>query len=186
VVALVVVEVELAGLVETVVVVVDVGSRGALVADTVVDVVRGVVVDETVGTVVREATTPADSAGCDGTRDTASIVVSDDVSGSSAAATPCDGRAVTDDTSTNANAEPNAPTTYFRLMTRFATFPTLSQYVQSWSGRTTRCGYADTICGSLGKERIRSPTILRWISAVPPQIVSLRLKKNADIMPLAT
>ena len=32
--------------------------------------------------------------------------------------------------------------------------------------------------GSLGSPRTRSPTMLRWISAVPPQIVSERLKKN--------
>jgi len=32
--------------------------------------------------------------------------------------------------------------------------------------------------GSLGNPRTRSPTMLRWISAVPPQIVSERAKKN--------
>ena len=33
--------------------------------------------------------------------------------------------------------------------------------------------------GSLGRPRTRSPTMLRWIWLVPPQMVSLRLKKNA-------
>ena len=32
--------------------------------------------------------------------------------------------------------------------------------------------------GSLGRPSTRSPTMLRWISAVPPQIVSEREKKN--------
>ena len=32
--------------------------------------------------------------------------------------------------------------------------------------------------GSLGSPSTRSPTMLRWISAVPPQIVSEREKKN--------
>ena len=32
--------------------------------------------------------------------------------------------------------------------------------------------------GSFGSPRTRSPTMLRWISAVPPQMVSDRLKKN--------
>ena len=36
--------------------------------------------------------------------------------------------------------------------------------------------------GSRGRPRTRSPTMLRWISAVPPQIVSDREKKNADII----
>src|SRR5258706_1864365 len=32
--------------------------------------------------------------------------------------------------------------------------------------------------GSFGRPNTRSPTMLRWISAVPPQIVSDREKKN--------
>ena len=36
--------------------------------------------------------------------------------------------------------------------------------------------------GSRGRPRTRSPTMFRWISAVPPQIVSDREKKNADII----
>src|SRR5699024_2857877 len=36
--------------------------------------------------------------------------------------------------------------------------------------------------GSLGRPRTRSPTMLRWIWLVPPQIVSEREKKNADII----
>src|SRR4029450_11493672 len=38
--------------------------------------------------------------------------------------------------------------------------------------------------GSLGRPSTRSPTMLRWISAVPPQIVSDREKKNADTIGL--
>jgi hypothetical protein len=38
--------------------------------------------------------------------------------------------------------------------------------------------------GSRGRPRNFSPTMLRWISAVPPQIVSEREKKNADIIGL--
>ncbi len=38
--------------------------------------------------------------------------------------------------------------------------------------------------GSRGRPRTRSPTMLRWIWLVPPQIVSERLKKKADIIPL--
>ena len=37
---------------------------------------------------------------------------------------------------------------------------------------------AATALGSLGRPRTRSPTMLRWISAVPPQIDSERLKKK--------
>ena len=37
---------------------------------------------------------------------------------------------------------------------------------------------AATALGSLGRPRTRSPTMLRWISAVPPQMVSERQKKN--------
>ena len=33
--------------------------------------------------------------------------------------------------------------------------------------------------GSLGSPSTRSPTMFRWISAVPPQMVSDREKKNA-------
>ena len=36
--------------------------------------------------------------------------------------------------------------------------------------------------GSFGRPRMRSPTMLRWIWLVPPQIVSEREKKNADII----
>ncbi len=36
--------------------------------------------------------------------------------------------------------------------------------------------------GSLGRPRARSPTMLRWISAAPPQIVSDREKKYEDWM----
>ena len=36
------------------------------------------------------------------------------------------------------------------------------------------------VFGSLGRPSTRSPTMLRWISAVPPQIVSEREKKNSD------
>ena len=43
----------------------------------------------------------------------------------------------------------------------------------AWAGR-----------GSLGRPRTRSPTMLRWIWLVPPQIVSEREKKNADIIGL--
>ena len=38
--------------------------------------------------------------------------------------------------------------------------------------------------GSLGRPSTRSPTMLRWIWLVPPQIVSEREKKNADIIGL--
>ena len=38
--------------------------------------------------------------------------------------------------------------------------------------------------GFLGRPRTRSPTMLRWIWLVPPQIVSEREKKNADIIGL--
>ena len=38
--------------------------------------------------------------------------------------------------------------------------------------------------GSLGSPSTRSPTMLRWIWLVPPQIVSDREKKNADIIGL--
>ena len=34
--------------------------------------------------------------------------------------------------------------------------------------------------GSLGRPSTRSPTMLRWIWLVPPQMVSDRLKKNDD------
>ena len=36
--------------------------------------------------------------------------------------------------------------------------------------------------GSFGRPRTRSLTMLRWIWLVPPQIVSEREKKNADII----
>lgn len=39
--------------------------------------------------------------------------------------------------------------------------------------------------GSLGRPSTRSPTILRWICEVPPQMVSDRLKKNEDWSALA-
>ena len=38
--------------------------------------------------------------------------------------------------------------------------------------------------GSFGRPRTRSPTMLRWIWLVPPQIVSEREKKNDDIIGL--
>lgn len=38
--------------------------------------------------------------------------------------------------------------------------------------------------GSRGRPRNFSPTMFLWISAVPPQMVSEREKKNADIMAL--
>jgi len=34
--------------------------------------------------------------------------------------------------------------------------------------------------GSFGNPSARSPTMLRWISAAPPQMVSDREKKNSD------
>src|SRR5208283_405360 len=37
---------------------------------------------------------------------------------------------------------------------------------------------AATAFGSLGRPSTRSPTMLRWISAVPPRMVSDREKKN--------
>ncbi len=37
---------------------------------------------------------------------------------------------------------------------------------------------AESGFGSFGRPSTRSPTMLRWISAVPPQIVSEREKKN--------
>lgn len=46
-------------------------------------------------------------------------------------------------------------------------------------------GTQDFFCstfGSRGRPSTLSPTMLRWISAVPPQIVSEREKKNADII----
>ena len=43
---------------------------------------------------------------------------------------------------------------------------------------------AGRLCGSLGRPRTRSPTMLRWIWLVPPQIVSEREKKNDDIIGL--
>ena len=43
---------------------------------------------------------------------------------------------------------------------------------------------ADCGLGSRGRPRKRSPTMFRWISAVPPQIVSEREKKNVDTMAL--
>jgi hypothetical protein len=41
-------------------------------------------------------------------------------------------------------------------------------------------GRAQAGFGSLGRPSARSPTMLRWISAAPPQMVSERLKKNDD------
>ncbi len=38
--------------------------------------------------------------------------------------------------------------------------------------------------GSLGRPRTFSPTMLRWIWLVPPQMVSDRLKKNDDTIGL--
>ncbi len=46
------------------------------------------------------------------------------------------------------------------------------------TGGSARAQPAATALGSLGRPRTRSPTMLRWISAVPPQIVSDRLKKK--------
>ena len=40
------------------------------------------------------------------------------------------------------------------------------------------------LLGSFGSPSTRSPTMLRWIWLVPPQMVSEREKKNADIIPL--
>jgi hypothetical protein len=41
-------------------------------------------------------------------------------------------------------------------------------------------GQEATGLGSFGNPSTRSPTMLRWIWLVPPQIVSERLKKNDD------
>ncbi len=49
----------------------------------------------------------------------------------------------------------------------------------SADGTGSRRQPAATGLGSLGSPSTRSPTMLRWISAVPPQIVSEREKKNA-------
>ena len=46
--------------------------------------------------------------------------------------------------------------------------------MRAGSGR----GYSPAGLGSLGRPSTRSPTMLRWISAVPPQMVSEREKKN--------
>ena len=47
------------------------------------------------------------------------------------------------------------------------------------------CGLASQpTLGSLGRPSTRSPTMLRWIWLVPPQMVSLRLKKNELIIGL--
>ena len=52
-------------------------------------------------------------------------------------------------------------------------------------GRTPRIVQrAQPGLGSLGKPSTRSPTMLRWIWLVPPQIVSEREKKNDDIIGL--
>ena len=45
-------------------------------------------------------------------------------------------------------------------------------------------GVTGRLWGSLGRPSTRSPTMLRWIWLVPPQMVSLRLKKNALIIGL--
>jgi hypothetical protein len=53
--------------------------------------------------------------------------------------------------------------------------------------RVVSCGAVDhhfSAEGSFGKPSTRSPTMLRWIWLVPPQMVSERLKKNALIMAL--
>src|SRR6478609_3947242 len=49
-----------------------------------------------------------------------------------------------------------------------------------------RSAYSFGDLGSFGRPSTRSPTMLRWISAVPPQIVSDREKKNADIIGLTS
>ena len=46
------------------------------------------------------------------------------------------------------------------------------------AGRLSRPQPAATALGSFGRPSTRSPTMLRWISAVPPQMVSDREKKN--------
>ncbi len=48
----------------------------------------------------------------------------------------------------------------------------------SSSTRIPATGYCGL--GSLGRPSTRSPTMLRWISAAPPQIVSDREKKKSD------
>src|SRR4029077_5049884 len=50
--------------------------------------------------------------------------------------------------------------------------------------RQAGLGQAGSVAGrgSLGRPRTRSPTMFRWIWLVPPQIVSEREKKNADII----
>ena len=45
-----------------------------------------------------------------------------------------------------------------------------------------RCGRAQPGFGSFGSPSARSPTMLRWISAAPPQMVSERETKNRDWM----
>ena len=54
----------------------------------------------------------------------------------------------------------------------------------SWTADDRSGGQSVAGRGSLGRPRTRSPTMLRWIWLVPPQIVSDREKKNADIIGL--
>ncbi len=56
-----------------------------------------------------------------------------------------------------------------------ADFPFPVLIVQHLDPATGYCGL-----GSLGRPSTRSPTMLRWISAAPPQIVSDREKKKSD------
>ena len=57
-------------------------------------------------------------------------------------------------------------------------------YRRTRAGRQSRwlrsAAQARSGLGSFGSPRTRSPTMLRWICEVPPQIVSDRLKKKVD------
>ena len=53
-----------------------------------------------------------------------------------------------------------------------------------WARRVEPAQPAAAGLGSFGSPRTRSPTMLRWISAVPPQMVSEREKKNEACMSL--
>ena len=59
---------------------------------------------------------------------------------------------------------------------------TLAHWVE-WP-RSAVTGYFRSAFGSFGSPSTRSPTMLRWIWDVPPQMVSERLKKNVESMGL--
>src|SRR5690606_26437521 len=69
---------------------------------------------------------------------------------------------------------------------RRARAPAVAPPAGAAAGRPGAGYFLASTLGSRGRPRTFSPMMLRWIWELPPQIVSLRLKKNADSIGLTT